>query len=500
MFNKNLLKGKPISYKKLKYATFLNGLNTDIDEYILPINYSVKTYNYNISNGALQTGLGVKTMQLPIDKNCSSYKTIEFKNCEVKASWVYRFTISTNTTSRDDFLVFLTTEGKLVAMPVYGSSTTLIECSNVVFTDIPTVLNYRLNGQYVLLISSVNGLYFWDVANSNNATKVENAPQINSICLHNERAFATVGGNREQVWFSKELDPTNWNPTLEEGGFITFADDKGQCNKVVSFLDRVYIFRDYGINSISAYANQTEFLVNDLFVSSGQIKANTVCVCGDRIIMLTDNGLYCFDGSNTSKLNLYINNLLSKSNNQHAIATFFNGKYYLACNIDFGDGKNVGDEGDYNQQNNNALIELDIASNTINILRGVNITGLNVISDDIYSKLGVCLLHNGEYRFGELSMCGEVFSNPTSKLWMSPLSDFGYPEKNKILNDIFITSKHPLTITIRTEKISKKVTLSPKNNLIYYSPKVVGKQIAIDFESFGSLAYISNPKIIVGLQ
>ena len=500
MINKNLLKGKNVSYKKINYANFYNGLNSDVDEYILPINRSIRTYNFNFANGALVTGLGLKPLNLPITKTTDvSRNIVPPENVEILASWVFRYTPN-YTTFREDYLVVLTKTGKLMVSQIYTTGSLFTEIGNVTFTDIPTILNYKLNGNYGLLISSKSGFYSFFPEVSDKFVKVENAPNINSICLHNERAFATVGGNREEVWFSKELDPTNWNATLSEGGFISFVDDRGQCNKVLSFLDRVYVFRDYGINRITPYANQTEFDVSELYVSSGQIHANTVCECGDRIIMLTDNGLYCFDGTSTTKLNVYINEFLSKSRNNNAIATYYKGKYYLACYVNFGDFKEVGSE-EYKLDihANNVLIELDVNTNMVNILRGVEITSLSVLSDDVVSKLVVCSKVKGVSKISELTYSGAVFDEPTKKVWLSPMSNFGYPEKKKFIKDIFITSKYPITVTIRTELYSKKIKATPINNLIHLTPKISGKQIAIDFETDLADCYISSPTIVVGV-
>ncbi len=501
MFNKNLIKGKHITYKKINYANFANGLNTDIDEYILPINRSVKTYNFNFSNGALVTGLGIEVLKLPVSYFLTYTRDIIFpEEYQIKATWVFRYTSPTNTYSRSDVMVLLNHDGHLYIMRLYETGCQLSKISNKPFSDIPTILNYKLNGNYALLISSVDGFFYWCPDVNQSFVEVTDAPNINSICLHNERAFATVGVKKEEVWFSKELDPTNWKTSLKDGGFISFVDDRGQCNKVVSFLDRVYVFRDYGINRIMGYGNQTEFDVSELYVSSGQIHTKTICVCGDRILMLTDNGLYCFDGTSTTKLNIYINELLTKATNKNAVATYFNGKYYLACFVPFNDGKRVGSEdAPSSSRANNALIELDINTNSINILRGVEITDLKVISDNLVSKLVVCILDKGTYKLGELTNSGTVFGVPTAKLWQSPLSNFGYPEKIKFIKDVYITSKHPVTVTIRNEKGSMKVTKTPMNNLIRISPKISGKLLAIDFESNLAENYISNPTIILGV-
>ena len=47
MVEKKLLSGKNVTYKKLNYANFFNGINADFDQYILPVTYSNNTYNFS---------------------------------------------------------------------------------------------------------------------------------------------------------------------------------------------------------------------------------------------------------------------------------------------------------------------------------------------------------------------------------------------------------------------------------------------------------------------
>ena len=59
MFNPNTLNLKNITYLRKKYASFKNGINVDYDENILPVTYSINTYNFDYTNGALRDGLGI---------------------------------------------------------------------------------------------------------------------------------------------------------------------------------------------------------------------------------------------------------------------------------------------------------------------------------------------------------------------------------------------------------------------------------------------------------
>jgi hypothetical protein len=43
------------------------------------------------------------------------------------------------------------------------------------------------------------------------AYKIDNAPAFTGITMHFERMFATGGDENNTVWFSDDLDPTNWN-------------------------------------------------------------------------------------------------------------------------------------------------------------------------------------------------------------------------------------------------------------------------------------------------
>lgn len=502
--NRQLLQGKNISYKKVNYANFFNGINVDYDQFILPINHSINTYNFSFSRGALTTGLGINSIHFPtnvlmVDK---STRVANFTGYEIKATWLYRKENQSRSDNHNNFyyynlLIFQTTNGNFYYYDICHTSDYIKQINGINLTDIPNIVNYNLNGVDSILICSTQGMYFWDQT-KNTATKVDNAPKIKSMCLHYERLFATVDSDRNEIWFSDDLDPTNWNVSIEEAGFIKFNDDRGVVNKVVSFNDYVYVFREYGISRITAYAQQTEFNVAQLFVSSGKIYGNSVCVCGDKILMLTANGVYAFDGYNTTKINLNIDNLLDNTQNINCQSCYCNGKYYLACNLNFHDDKKVLCENN-NGFVNNALLELDLETKNLNIMRGVDIRNLNAVLDDKVNKVIVVYNDGTNYKIGELGNFGKVYDTALPKCWQSPLSDFGYPEKYKIIKEIYLKSKSPLSITIRTESNSKTFKLTPKNGIASLKTIIKGKLIAVDFESSEDIVEISNPTIIMGL-
>ncbi len=503
MIDKKLLTGKPVSYKKLNYANFFNGINSDYDEYILPITYSKSTYNFCYNSGALTTGLGINKLKLPKTQiiGDDENRVVDFSDrFEFKASWLFRkkhdVIIGQEGLFYSNYLIFQTTSGDFYLYDICTNTEYIKKIENINLTSVPVVLNYNLNSKDSVLICSNEGMWVFDLSLSK-AIKIENAPQIKSMCLHYERLFVTTHNDLNSVWFSDDLNPTNWNVSLSEAGFISYNDESGIVNKVISFNDYVYVFRDYGISRITAYADQTEFSSHNLFVSSGKIYGESVCVCSDKVLMLTQNGIYIFDGYSTTKLNLNINKLLENTQNPFVQSCYLNGKYYLACRLNFNDNKSVGCEAD--NYKNNVLLELDLQTKTLNILRGVDVRHLNAVADDKVNKVIAFYYVKDKYLMGEVGKFGALNGVPTTKCWVSPMGDLGYPEKQKVIKTVYLKSNVPLKIIINTEKICRQFNVKPKNNLIKLNTLIKGNLIAINFETVEAECNISSPTVVVGL-
>ena len=92
MFYYNKTKRKNIAYKKVNYASFKNGINTDYDERLLPVKYATTTYNYSYQNGALKTGLGIKNLEICYDRLDRSRKKMIALPDGVEALATYTYT------------------------------------------------------------------------------------------------------------------------------------------------------------------------------------------------------------------------------------------------------------------------------------------------------------------------------------------------------------------------------------------------------------------------
>ncbi len=499
MFNPNTLKLKNISYLKRKYASFKNGINVDYDENLLPIKYSTNTYNYDYTNGALRDGIGINAPIIHYSYGRYDYtKHINTQNKDVHGSYLFNFWSHTDHRHYSLLLLYCG-DGKVYYNVLHMSSETITAIPNVTFTSMPKFCSFKLNGVDTLIMTSeTDGMYTWTPYHQ--AVHVENAPQINNMCIHNERLFVTTLGERRSVWFSDDLDPTNFNLTLQEGGFIEMADDFGKSNKVVTLDGYLYVIRDFNIARIIAYADQKKFTLQQIYVGNSRIYENTVAVCGDKIYYLASDGLYVFNGSSAKKVKLSINKMFDETNNYFAVAGYINGHYYLACNIHFNDEKIVGCENS-RLAKNNALIKINVQTGELNILRGYDVRNICAINDlyDPWLMVSYWDYQTDNYEFCRLDMSGTVLGVATSKEWQSPYSDFGYPDREKLVKEITLYSKSDCKIEVCCDGQSRIFEIQGKDNYQTIRPKMKGKRIALNFKSNVENTYISNPQIVVGL-
>ncbi len=271
-------------------------------------------------------------------------------------------------------------------------------------------------------------------------------------------------------------------------------------NKIISFNDYVYVFRDYGVSKISAYGDQEDFSVSQLFISSSKIYGKSVTSCGDRIMFLAKDGIHTFDGYDTTKLTLNIENMFKSENNDNCCGLFYQDKYYLACRMNFNDDGLIGCENYSEGYQNNALIEYDLKTGDLNILRGVDIRSIIAIEESNVSKLVACF--NGEYKsyLGQLDDSGTLFGQALVSYWQSPFSNLGYPNHIKIVKEILIKTLSDCQVTIKSDKEEKTYNVKGKSTTQRVKTHVSGELIQISFqtENVGEVL-ISRPQITVGV-
>ena len=489
---------KKVTNAKINFTNFENAMDTEVDDALLPYKSAKMSYNFNVKNGALKNGYGFKDLTLPPWQEAEERYIIP-PSSPVKKMWHYKYYSSERKRSIEE-LVMYCANGEIHSCQIVGDSPfTAKLLENLDTTAVPKAINYRLNSEDTLIISSeTDGM--WKYVFNNLIQKVEGAPHIKSMCVHYERLFAVVGGERNRLAFSANLDPTDWSEDLSSGGFIEMQDERGGLNKVISYNDYIYVFRDFGVARVSAYGDQTDFSVSQLFVSSVKLYGETVTLCGNKVLLLARDGIHQFDGYSTSKLNLGIDKLFSGVDNDNACGIYYNNKFFLACRLNFNDGEEVGCEKYAGGYINNALIEIDLSTNEISITRGVDIASMLVLDHEKCSK--VIASFNGEYsnRLGQLTDDGRVFETVLPKVWISPKSNMGYPTKLKHIKECLIKTKTDCKVYIATEKCKKEFFVRGGDISQRIKLNITGEQVEVGFkvDSYGETD-ISCPSIIVGI-
>ncbi|MCL2847580.1 MAG: hypothetical protein FWE13_02360 [Firmicutes bacterium] len=443
---------------RAKIQNFGQGMNVSIDKAILPIGTASEVFNFDFSTGALTEGYGLES--------------VSYINRPISEIWTFRrFNFDTNLD--EEILMYRTPLGEIFYNK-NGIETSLgITISGTVRT-----VNYRLYGDDVILLtSSTDPMWVWDGVNI--PYSVPNAPKITSLTIHFERMFATTIGESNAVYFSRDLDPTNWDLSLDRGGFIQVLDERGKLNRVFSYQNFVYILRDFGISRLSAFADQTDFSVSNLFVSSGRIFSDSASLCGDRIIFLASDGLYQFDGISTSRIMQRLDGVMKPSKNSSS--AFFNGRYYLSFRMS---NRKAGED----NENNNALLVYEIQTGLFSILKDVCIKSFNVCGDKLY---GV----TGEGTACYITKCGEIFGEATVKSWVSGDMDFG-TENIKRIREIFLTTDYPISVSIISERGKKEfcVTPNPGGNRIRVN--LSGRKITIGIRAETSKVRVNRPTVV----
>lgn len=499
MFYSGKIKTKSTKKYKISYSSFASGMNTEVDDNLLPHKQGKIVFNYQIKNGALKTGLGFTELYLPnvYPEELGENRVIDiYENKNITNLWHFRYYDSLNEERRHK-IMYTTIDGDLCYFDVFHYLTNSFKVPDIpLFTSVPVAINYRLNSEDCMIFSSPTDSML--VFTQNHLAKTyDDAPKLVSVCIHYERLFAILEGERNTLVFSANLDPTAWDYELDQAGFIQMVDERGSMCALVSFNDYVYVFRDYGVARVSAYGSLEDFSVSQLFISSVKIYGGTVCSCGDRIMFLAKDGVHYFSGYTTTKLDLGIESLFENVENENASAVFHNGKYYLACRLNFPDDEKIGCEEE--EYKNNTLIEYDLKSGEINILRGVDINKMISLEEGNVSKLIACF--NGKYanKMGQLTHDGRVFGTTLKGVWTSPNSNLGYPGQTKQIKEIFLKSKFDSKVVVKSNLEKKEYYVKGKDCTQRIKTNVKGEYIQISFVAENADAEISCPEVVLSV-
>ena len=417
--------------KRFKLSSF-KGVDTRVAEEELPFSYSPKSYNFAFEKGVLETGTGLSLAAEKIDGRTWHIR----KPDGVRFLRLFSYTMHA-AQYRTDRLIAYADDGMLYDLRLNA----FVMFSELdAYGEVLCAIPYLLDEREGLLFSSTQGLFFLRGMTAQNLGMNE---PITTMCSHSDRVFACFGSDPFTLRFSDDFNPSNWNVSLKEGGAISFSSEMGQVIKVLSFGGYLYVFFEHGIARITAYNDQTQFVVKKLFLSVGLIHKDTITVCGDRIMFSASDGVYVFDGLAVGKTLQELEGLFS-ANQPEAHGAFHNGKYYLACSLDM-------DSAIRNAPN--SLLIYDVWNGKIEIAHDLTITCMIGVNNEAIG--GVIAEANYPVNFlGLIDRSGSVNSTATYKVWRSPVTTLGANRGKKLLREMRVRAEGEALISVELDGVS----------------------------------------------
>lgn len=188
-------------------------------------------------------------------------------------------------------------------------------------SDAPTVavytwgdihLDYEVVGKKCYLIGAGkymvwDGLTFSAVTNVNADSNLTVIQKCVLIEQRGQRLFVTGNpDNPNSLYFSEIGDPTYFKTTSE---ILAVSDDADVITAIKEFFDALVVFKTRAIYAWSGYDPNTDVEFNRLATTAGTRSYRTVQYVDDKLMYLSDDGIYALTGTyknviNTTKLTL----------------------------------------------------------------------------------------------------------------------------------------------------------------------------------------------------
>lgn len=487
MFYKNKIKTIKTKEKEFNFNYFSLCPNTQIDENVLEEGHPKVVYNYITEDQTLKSGYGFKELSMPTSPaNIEEESMVAIRGSQVNAIWKLKW-YNVNTDTDNYYLFYFNDENLICYDNMFSIRLDTLIIPND-YTKTPYAVYYRQNGSDSLLLSGEGGGL--TIISGSSLQSSDTAPLIVSCCSHYGMMFAITAESRGKLIYSEDTDILAW--TDEKTKDLDFSDERGDLNKLISFNDYIYIFRDYGITKVSVYSSDDEFSISHMYLADNYIYPNSISQSGDNIYFLEDSGIKVFNGSSVKNINLDCIGLLKGCDNRNCFGVCFKEKYYLACKTNFNDGKQVGCEKNESGFKNNTLIIYDINTEHVDIVRGVDINQMISFVNPYKSKLIACFNYKNIGKIGEITTDGKIFEENEEASFMSGKIDFGLPGKNKKLKYFHIRSLYDCNIQIISEYANKNIKIKGSNKIQKIAVNIVGKQFQINITKTEAQANISN--------
>lgn len=451
------------------------GIATETDEKLLDPSYAKTAYNFTFRGGALKGDIGVSNAKGYALSGATRHAYPTF-SLGYNILDVFPYHRRTNGVY-DDRIVVQLSNNRLYYTKIFEEDT-WHEFEGLKFSGKACAVNYNYNDKDVLLVSSENNVL--TIIDGNEYTTIVDAPKFSSLAVHYERVYGTVNGEKNQVWFSSIMNPENWTVSGDEAGYITFSDESGDVEKVMSLAGHLYIFREHSVYRLTAYAEQSEFLLKKVFTDTGRIYKDTIAFAGDKIMFYSEDGLFTFDGYDAVR----ISDFAKIDDATYAIGTYHNEKYYLACYV----FRNAGEF----KTNNNVLVEYDLKTKKYCMLAPVDIVSMTAMnihhSTDVLVSLGSS---SGRANIlGMVDDSGKIFDTIPQKQYESPLNALG-TDKLKIVKSVSLQTAGDITLKVTADDYSRTFKILGSTSLQKVPIEMSGYKVGFAFTSDDAVADIA---------
>lgn len=484
----NMRQDKLPGVSKYHYKiTSFKGLDAVSEDSALGLDFCKYGYNIGFSNGALVNGPGIGAPAVPLENG--TMRTLPDLSPFARAiTKIFHYRKKNAAGENDDRLIAQGDDGLLYQCNVRSGIFQLIEDIPALSADISFLNYYMDGGNKVLICKREGGMYIYD---GTAAVYVEDAPGLTSVCMHYDRLFGTDGG--DTVYFSRALDPSDWDTSEGQAGYIKLMDEGGNITKVLSFKDHVYLFREHSVYRLTAYTDPKDYSLSKVFLTNALIYPDTVAVYDNNVFFLADNDLYVFDGYSAKKLNQTVTGIIKS--HKYASAAVFKNKYYLSVMLKSYAAEKIGDEETGFITKNNGMLVFDLEKGEIAVFRGTDLNALvPLVSGEI--SLLLCTFHN--YRmttFGMVNDSGRLFDMPLHKLFVSPSSHLGNVDSYKVLRRMYIGTLYPVTVSVTQNGVQTDRAFTGGTQPFVAVYNTIGDTLKIKIDTQNDKMYIHHLKL-----
>ncbi len=460
------------SYTQFCIQDYNLGLNTE-DKDVSKYGIASTIQNLQIKEGKVQNLASL----MPLFSNFDNYSNLQSQFLEIGGvEKIVPFELYDGNNFLQ-YLVICSSLLKIYYMQVNTSLPQITQLADIQLTSSPIFETYITEEGNLLLISSVSDeMWIWDGINL--PLEVLDAPKVTSMAVGMERLFVTCEDEPYKVLYSEDKDPSNWSVSASDAGEISFVDNLGAVIKVFSLDNYIYVIRQKAIIKIYSSSTASNFKQSKLFVSTGKIYPQSICLCGDKIVFLSTDGLYSFDGLTAKKLYSQIDNLFAK-NNSNCKAVCLDNVYYLCANII------------QNSMSVEAVIALNLNTNyveNIRLISGIkccialdcdNLRGVCYLCDDLSIKNAKNILVDAK----NIEYCAnnQEYFYLTNKLSLKPYA------LNKTFTKLRVLCSTDASITVFTENESKILKLKANTKEQVFVLGLSGKKLSFSISGVGEL-------------